>query len=112
MTDAVIDQEHLSMLKEVMDDEFSVLLETFLIDGVERLGVLEATLGEGDSDAFFKAAHSLKGSSGNIGAMGLSDLCKTAELKGREGDLSGMGQQLVKIKQEYDRVKEALNTLL
>ncbi len=112
MTDAIIDQEHLTMLKEVMEGEFTVLLETFLDDSTTRLEVLEGTLNKGDSDAFFKAAHSLKGSSGNIGATGLSELCKLAELKGREGDLSEMEPQLSKIRQEFSRVQEALQAFL
>lgn len=109
---SAVDQEHLAMLKEIMDDEFLVLLDTYLTDSDMRLEVLHDTLRSDDTDAFFKAAHSFKGSSGNIGAMKLSELCKHAEKKGREGDLSGMQDHLTDIEAEFERVKQVIASFM
>ena len=48
-----------------------------------QAGVLRAAVGEGDPEVVERAAHSLKGASAVIGAVGLSELCSQLKLLGR-----------------------------
>jgi HPt (histidine-containing phosphotransfer) domain-containing protein len=47
------------------------LVETFLAHAPTRLEAVRAAAGSGDWDAVRRAAHALKGSAGNVGALGL-----------------------------------------
>ena len=50
---------------------------------------LEAPGAAGNTEELQRAAHSLKGSAGNIGARQLFDVCKQLDERGKAGDLSG-----------------------
>jgi HPt (histidine-containing phosphotransfer) domain-containing protein len=61
-----------------------------------------------DADAIRQAAHSLKSSSANLGAVQLADLCKTLELCGREKQLQDSAALLSETENQYEKVKAAL----
>jgi len=103
-----LDDEALAELKEVMDDDFQILITTFLADSRERLGSLREALDAGDAATFAKAAHSFKGSCINIGAPLLGVLCLEAEQLGRSGDLSGAPELIGRIESEFEQVRESL----
>lgn len=109
---AHLDDEALAELREVMDDDFSILLTTFIDDSGERVSALKNLFGAADAEAFSKAAHSFKGSCINIGAPRLGDLCLEAEQMGRSGDLSGAEDLLARIEQEFETVKTLLQPYL
>ena len=62
----------------------------------------------GDASAMQKAAHSLKSTSGNLGAMRLAELCKELENMGRAGTTASVTSLLSVLEVEYERVREAL----
>ncbi|HET8705631.1 MAG TPA: Hpt domain-containing protein, partial [Pseudomonadales bacterium] len=95
-------------LKEVMEDEFDILIDTYLNDSVVRIASLKEAVQQQNPDAFRKAAHSFKGSCGNIGANGLAALCKKAEDMGAAGDLAQADSLVVQIETVYADVKSAL----
>ena len=74
-----IDAEQLAELKEVLEDEFSVLIDTYLTDAKFRLQLIENGINSQDYEAVRLAAHSLKGASANLGALVLAELCETLE---------------------------------
>ena len=82
-----IDPVMLLTLQEIMEDEYPSLLDTYLNDCDERLRLLQAALGDADPHALREAAHSFKGSSRNLGASQLAELCQQLELCGQNGDL-------------------------
>lgn len=106
-----LDVEALTELREVMDDEFSVLIETYLKDSIMRISSIHKALEHNDADALHKAAHSFKGSCGNIGAPQLADLCRQMEESGRDGDLSNTGALLEQMTAEFEEVKSLLSKL-
>lgn len=71
-----VDRDTLGFLQEVMELEYPLLLETFLGDLGARLQQLRDAR---DAEALGQAAHSLKGSSSNMGAVHLAELCRTME---------------------------------
>lgn len=67
MVDVNIDHKVLSDLREVMEDGYPQLLETFLEDSERRLSQLHEAK---DAAELGLAAHSFKGSSSNMGLWG------------------------------------------
>lgn len=74
-----IDNEQLAELKEVLEDEFGILITTYLADAKLRLQLIEQGLQNQDYEAVRLAAHSLKGASANLGALILAKLCEKLE---------------------------------
>jgi HPt (histidine-containing phosphotransfer) domain-containing protein len=107
-----IDTDTLNMLKEVMEDGFENLLNTFISDSKGRIEDLRQAISVGDDDGVRRAAHSLKGSSGNLGANPLAALCLSVESRGKDGDLSGLETELEKIEQEYQQVAAIMKAML
>ena len=69
MSDVHVDSHVLATLRDVMEDEYALLLETFLTDSDERLRLLREAEAQDDSLAMRMAAHSFKGSCSNMGAV-------------------------------------------
>lgn len=103
-----LDHEALAELRDVMEDEFSILINTFLQDAQERLRKLSEAADGSDPASLRNIAHSFKGSCINIGAPALADCCFAAEQAGREGDLSDSGHHIAAIEAELGAVREEL----
>lgn len=101
----------LEILRDVMGDEFPVLISTFINDADEHIQRLHASLASQDSDAVRRAAHSFRGSCHNLGAAQLASLCEHVEERALEGELGGLSDYLAKIEQEFSQVVRLLNEL-
>lgn len=106
-----LDEEALAELRDVMEDEFDVLIRTYLADSRERISSLKRAFEAGDSDAFTKAAHSFKGSCINIGAPRLGELCLQAEKAGRAEQLDDLPPLLDAVETEFEQVTAGLKGL-
>ena len=102
MTDMHIDHGVLRDLQEVMEEGYLQLLETFLEDSEQRLSQLH---GARTANELGMAAHSFKGSSGNMGAVGLARLCQQLEERIKERPPSGIEELIQRIDQEYLEVQ-------
>ncbi|MDX1599299.1 MAG: Hpt domain-containing protein [Marinobacter sp.] len=107
-----LDEEALAELKDVMEDEFDVLIHTYISDSADRLASIRSAIEAGDADALVKAAHSFKGSSINIGAPRLGTLCLEVENAGREERLSDAGPFVEQIDLEFQQVRSMLERIL
>lgn len=107
-----LDEEALVELQEVMEDEFDVLIKTYIKDSSDRIAHLRQALGSDDADSFAKTAHSFKGSSINIGAPKLGELCLQAEKAGKENRLNEASEMVDAIESEFRQVEQTLNRLL
>lgn len=103
-----IDHDALAELRDVMEEEFVILVNTFIQDSDNRLQQLRESAEAADPEAIRKTAHSLKGSGINIGAPALADRCREAEQRGRDEDLSDMAACVNAIEAELETVREAL----
>jgi len=72
-----LDPDVLLGLQEVMESEYPKLLDTFLDDSQKRVEALHKA--RDDAKALGRIAHSFKGSSGNLGAVRLAQLCQQLE---------------------------------
>jgi HPt (histidine-containing phosphotransfer) domain-containing protein len=88
------------------------ILTVFLDDVPKRILALRAAAVAGDAFAMQRAAHSLKGSSGNIGARALHDVCRQLDDHARSGDLTRVTPLLDSLAIEYDRVEAEIRRLL
>jgi HPt (histidine-containing phosphotransfer) domain-containing protein len=98
----------LSALKEVMEDDFNFLIETFIQDSEDRLASLHELVGGDDVDAIRRASHSFKGSCSNLGALRLASLCAAAERKALERDIVNLGTDLAEIEEEFLIVRQMM----
>ena len=88
-------------------DIVAELAGMFLGDARPRLSALEEAVQNDDAPAVERLAHTLKGSSGNMGARGMSALCARLEDAGASGDLSQSFRLLRRLKEEFARVDRA-----
>jgi len=107
-----IDHGVLDSLRELgaSDDPtlLSELIDSFLVNTDLRMEKLRTALEREDAEMLYKAAHSLKGSSGNFGAVNLGVLCQQMEeIVGHNGPVAAR-ERLRQIEVEYERVKQAL----
>lgn len=98
MADIHLDRDVLSALQEVMEDEYSTLLDTFLADSKERLSLLRKA---GDAETLGATAHSFKGSCSNMGAIRLAQLCNELEQRARQVPLEGIEKLVSEIDGEF-----------
>lgn len=106
-----LNYDTLNTLRQVMEDDFGLLIETFKQDSSERIAKLKELILTADADLIRRAAHSFKGSSSNIGAQQLSALCAAMEKKALAGNLDGLTDDLQLIEQEFVRVRALLDSL-
>lgn len=85
MTELYLDETLFEELRDILEDEFPVLISTYIQDSSVRVNELNAAMTRGDADAVRKAAHILKGSSANLGLVYLADLCRIVEDEARAG---------------------------
>lgn len=94
MLEIHLDPDVLSGLQEVMEGEYPKLLDTFLDDSQKRVEALRKS--RDDAKALGRIAHSFKGSSGNLGAVRLAQLCQRLEAESIEStaDLGALVDQI------------------
>lgn len=95
-----------------MEDEYPVLLDTFLLDSEERLLILHQAEQAADALTLRLAAHSFKGSCSNMGALILAGLCKQLEEAGRLGQLEQAPELVEQIEREFAIVRTLLKSEL
>lgn len=98
MTDKHVDRDVLGVLREVMEDGYSELLETFLADSESRMRELQGTT---SAEVLSEMAHSLKGSASNMGAVRLAKLCQDLEANAKDKSPEALAQLIAEIHAEF-----------
>ena len=111
-----LDRDILDGLFDLVDDDDDSfvrdLFESFVGSFGDARDGMRSALATGDTEAMRLHAHSLKGSSGNLGALALSDIAKELQRMGDEGDISSAGPWVDAAEEEYNRVMVAVGELL
>jgi CheY-like chemotaxis protein/HPt (histidine-containing phosphotransfer) domain-containing protein len=111
-----LDPEYLRELRTMTsaggDDLIVRAGSTFLAQKEEYLTGLREAHDAGDADRLESVAHSLKGSAGAVGAMGLSSLASEVVNLARRGQLTPIGEGLARLETEFDRVEKALRQII
>jgi HPt (histidine-containing phosphotransfer) domain-containing protein len=82
------------------------LIGIFLEDTAQRLASLGQAVDAGDAKAVREAAHTIKGSSGNMGATGMQHVAEHLERMAKEGDLSGAARSLDGLQTGFAAVRQ------
>lgn len=107
-----IDAEQLAELKDVLEDEFSVLINTYLTDAKLRLNLIQTGISNQDYESVRLAAHSLKGASANLGALVLAELCEKLEYDCKVGEYKNLTSQIRQIITELEIISVLLQQTL
>jgi HPt (histidine-containing phosphotransfer) domain-containing protein len=105
--------ENLRALNPGDNDEFlREIAGIFLEDTPVRIAELDQSLAAGDVPKFTRAAHSIKGSSANLGAVSLRAVAEKLEHKCRTTGLSDVATLVAQVKSEFGRAQTELTALL
>lgn len=106
--EAVLDESVLRELKEIMEDDYVDLLQTYLRNAPQLLAQVRAAITQGDVKAMLIPVHSLKSSSANVGAIELSELAKETEKLVRAGNFAEAERAFRAVDAGYRDVENAL----
>lgn len=104
--------EALATLKEIMEEEFSELIQVFITDSDPRVPAMQRALDEHDCCLLGDIAHSFKGASSNLSALPLAELCYKVEQTARDNSVEGVQAYITAIDEEYSAVKSILLSLI
>jgi HPt (histidine-containing phosphotransfer) domain-containing protein len=102
VTDTHIDREALSVLRDVMEEGYPELLDTFLTDSESRLVDLRKAV---DAKVLSEVAHSFKGSASNMGAVRLAALCQELESEAKNKSPAEIVKLVAQISGEFAEVR-------
>ena len=94
-------------LKEMFGDAFMDAVNNHTISALENIKQIEIALDKNDANAIELAAHSLKGASGQFGAMVLSKLAAEMEQFGKDAaidDAKIIFSELKKAREEAEKL--------
>ncbi len=114
--DVVLDRRVLRQLSELQGGDGSALLASILnifsLESPKEVAALARAVTAGDASGITRSAHSLKSSSGNIGATVLSQICADLEAVGCGGDTGSAPGLYEKLEAEHVRVQAAVRAEL
>lgn len=107
-----IDPEAIEQLRFLEDEDqpnvVAELVGLFIEHAPPKITVIRDAIAQGDAQGVKRAAHSLKGSSANIGARGMQQVCERLEQQAAAGDLSEAAGLLAQLDEESVIVEAAL----
>ena len=101
----------INQLKEILKDGYPSLIETFLVDCEKRLVALNLAIIENNSNKIKKLAHSFKGSCSSMGAEQLALISLNIESMADNGDMTEVSKVYRLLSDEYQHVKDYLNSI-
>ena len=105
--------ENLRSLNPGDHDEFlRELVGIYLEDTPLRIAELDSSLAAGEVEKFVRAAHSIKGSSANLGAASLRRAAEHLETHARKEGLANLGDGIARVKAEFARAQAEFARLL
>ena len=112
----VIDRERIAELEEMgaraKRNVIRDLVNVYLEDLPSMTEALRDALERGDTAATRTAAHRLKGTSLNVGANALAEICRAMEMKARAGESAGLQELLPDLLKRAREAEQALKGLL
>ena len=102
-------------LREILAEDSATgaeLIQMFRTDAEASIGSMEQAVANGNMQAALRVLHSLKGSCGQMGSVGVARLCGELEQEARAGDLTGSRTRLPELRAGVEGVCCQLETLL
>ena len=112
----IIDPEAIATLKELNPDDDGAFLREiigiYLEDTPKRLQDMKASLASGNLVLFTRMAHTIKGSSANVGAVVLAGTAERLEAMSRKDAFVGVEPLVAECEQQFARAAAELRTML
>ena len=108
----VLDSSTIDELREIMEESFTELVETFLQDLPMELAKVDQAVENREPEALYYTAHHLKSSSGSIGALQLAELLAQLETLGSDGSIIGSTLLMEQARATAEQTRLALKMLL
>ncbi|MCT7951208.1 response regulator [Ancylothrix sp. C2] len=102
----LLDQKMLASLRDL--EALEEVIEIYLENVPQLFANIYAAIEAGDGRALQTAAHSLKSTSGTVGAPSMFELCQHLETMGKKGIIPDSTEPVKLIEAEFERVKAAL----
>jgi len=85
------------------------LIDLYLDDAPRRIASLQEAVAKADEKGFRRAAHTLKGSSANLGAGRLAELCEQIERAEDDDAVQEVRVLLQSMEREFEHVRRAFS---
>jgi CheY-like chemotaxis protein len=106
--DLTVLEDSLGSSREEAPEMVAEFINLYLNDTTEILAELRQAISDGNSEAIYRQAHTLKGGSALFGAKTLAGLCQEVEQMVNGQKEEGVVEKLAQIEAEYLRVEQAL----
>ena len=112
MSTTIIDPQAIESLRAISPDDsgefLHELIDIYLTDTPLRITEIEQSLAAQNAGDLSRAAHSIKGSSSNFGALELAAIACEIEHKGKAAAFAEVEARLPTLKEAFSRLKPAL----
>ncbi|MDP0561277.1 MAG: response regulator [Candidatus Endonucleobacter sp. (ex Gigantidas childressi)] len=111
-TEALIEIKTLGALKDLMEEDFDDLLESYIEDAPNLFDDIQSSSRQADLEVLARAAHTLKSSSQNLGAIRLSTIAMRIEADANKGSLSEAAMMIPDLEKALSESIAALKNYL
>jgi HPt (histidine-containing phosphotransfer) domain-containing protein len=112
----VLDPEVVESLRQLTPpgepDVLGEILSLFLDEVPKKIATLRSAVTSGDAVKVQRTAHSLKGSTGNIGARAMYEVCRQLDDQAKFGELARLQPLIDALQAEYRKVEVEIRRLL
>lgn len=107
--EALVDAATYDGMKELLEDEFPSFLDMFFSENQDALDKIKNGIESQDAPAIRAAAHTLKSSSGYIGAIKLAKLAQDIETHASTGSTKNLSVMFTESQDIFDTLKANLS---
>ncbi|WP_422450574.1 response regulator [Endozoicomonas sp. ALB091] len=104
----LIDQSVFNALQELMEEEFPVLINSYLEDAPKLMADIKFSSKDADREVLVRAAHTLKSSSSNLGATQLAMIAADIEKEGKASQLAEASALIASLESTLDETLQSL----
>lgn len=112
---SILNPDAIQALRELSPDGDGAfireLVDIYLADTPKQMAQLQEALDRNDAALVVRAAHTIKGSSGNFGAEAFAGLAKQIESAGKANDLASAAALMPEFRNRFEQVAAALKAL-
>ncbi len=85
-------------------DEYRELIELFIETGSADFQKILDGMAGGDAEQVMRSAHTIKGASGNLGLMDVSETAKIIEENATDNKLDGLDETVAILKSQFEAI--------
>lgn len=108
----IIDEMQFEEMRELLEEDFADLLQTFIDDSKQRIVMMQAAQANNDNANGFEFAHALKGASATLGATQLVALSEQLEEACRAQQINDQADLIMQISVALQDVEQEINQRL